>query len=77
METKVQAEHKVELIDGDLVVSGVAGYGEAVSVDLKVSVGLVAVLEEIAKKTKTDKDDKALEMAKPFIEMILSAIEKK
>jgi hypothetical protein len=77
METKVQAEHKVELIDGDLVVSGVAGYGEAVSVDLKVSVGLVAVLEEIAKKTPTDKDNKALEMAKPFIEMILKAIEKR
>jgi hypothetical protein len=77
METKVQAEHKVELIDGQIVVSGEAGFGEAVSVDLKVSVGLVAVLEEIAKKTPTDKDNKALEMAKPFIEMILKAIEKK
>jgi hypothetical protein len=77
METKVQAKHEVDLIDGDLVVSGSAGYGEAVAVELKVSVGLVAVLEEIANKTKTDKDNKALEMAKPFIEMILKAIEKK
>jgi hypothetical protein len=76
MKTKVEAEHRVELIDGNIVVSGEAGFGEAVAVDLKISVGLVAVLEEIAKKTKTEKDDKALEVAKPFIKMILSAIEK-
>jgi hypothetical protein len=77
MEKKVEAKHEVNLIDGDLVVSGSAGYGEAVAVQLKVSIGLVDVLEEVANKTKTDKDNKALEVAKPFIEMILKAIENK
>lgn len=69
----VKKDLELDVQGGHVIIKGVVGYGQAVSAELSVNVGIVDVLEAIAKKTKTPVDDAAI----PYLKMILGALEKK
>lgn len=67
----------VSLENGKIVMKAEMDYGKAVEADLTVKVDAIEALKAIAEMTPTEKDDKFLASAEPYVRMIMSAIEKK
>lgn len=63
----------VKFSQGQVIISAELKNGESLIADLSAKIHMIAVLEEIAKATPTDIDDKAL----PFLKTIIGLIESK
>lgn len=76
MTTELETTKNMELEGTKIVLKGELDYGTAVEADITVKVDAVEALKVIAEKTSTDKDDKFIASAEPYIRMIMEAIDK-